>query len=136
MDLGLALTLCGLGAGFLIPAFILAGINVSRTRKCVVSTSAVVVDITVKNNGDDLTFNPVYEYEVDGVRFSNTGGYLSRRVPQRGSVIEIKYDPKNPKKSYIVGYDTKVYKILSIVFGIFGMIPILVCIGISISAWK
>ena len=40
------------------------------------------------------------------------------------------YNPAKPKQSYIPGYDTKVYKILTIVFGIVGCIPILVCIGI------
>ena len=48
-------------------------------------------------------------------------------VPQKGAKIEIRYNPDNPKKSYIPGYDTKVYKLLSIIFSVIGMIPILVC---------
>ena len=46
---------------------------------------------------------------------------------RRGAKIEIRYNPDNPKKSYIPGYDTKVYKLLSIIFSVIGMIPILVC---------
>lgn len=38
-----------------------------------------------------------------------------------------KYPYEIPTKSYIPGYDTKVYKLLSIIFSVIGMIPILVC---------
>ena len=132
MELGLALTLCGLGAGFLIPSFILAWIDIRKRRYCTATATAVVVNIVTKNSENGLSFHPVYEYVVGGTTYSNMGAYISHRVPEKGSVIEIKYNPDKPKQSYIVGYDTKVYRTLSVIFGIIGMIPILVCIGIAV----
>ena len=96
------------------------------------TTTAVVVNIVTKNSSEGLSFHPVYEYVVGGTTYSNMGAYISHRVPEKGSTIEIKYNPDKPKQSYIVGYDIKVYRILSILFGIIGMIPILVCIGIAV----
>lgn len=127
MDLGLVFTLCGLGMCFLITAFILWCISRSKTTKCTATTIATVKDILTKNTGDSLSFHPLYEYEVNAVTYTNTGAYLSHHVPQKGSKIEIRYNPDNPQKSYIPGYDTKVYRLLSIIFGMIGMIPILVC---------
>lgn len=127
MEPGLAFTLCGLGICFLIQAFILGFINRSKTTRCSVTTVATVKDILAKNSGDSLSFYPLYEYEVNNVLYTNTGAYLSHHVPQKGAKIEIRYNPDNPKKSYIPGYDTKVYKLLSIIFSVIGMIPILVC---------
>lgn len=127
MEPGLAFTLCGLGICFLIPAFILGFINRSKTTRGTVTTVATVKDILAKNSGDSLSFYPLYEYEVNNVLYTNTGAYLSHHVPQKGAKIEIRYNPDNPKKSYIPGYDSKVYKLLSIIFSVIGMIPILVC---------
>ena len=127
MEPGLAFTLCGLGICFLIPAFILGFINRSKTTRCTVTIVATVKDILAKNSGDSLSFYPLYEYEVNTVLYTNTGAYLSHHVPRKGAKIEIRYNPDNPKKSYIPGYDTKVYKLLSIIFSVIGMIPILVC---------
>lgn len=136
MEPGLVFTLCGLGICFLIPAFILGCINRSKTTKCTATTVATVMDILTKSSGDSLSFHPFYRYEVNDVTYTNTGSYLSHHVPQKGSRIEIRYDPDNPKKSYIPGYDTKVYKLLSIIFGVTGMIPILVCIIIFFTVNK
>ena len=124
MEPGLAFTLCGVGICFLIPAFILGFINRSKTTGCTVTTVATVKDILAKNSGDSLSFYPLYEYEVNNVLYTNTGAYLSHHVPQKGAKIEIRYNPDNPKKSYIPGYDTKVYKLLSIIFSVIGMIPV------------
>ena len=63
--------------------------------------------------------------------YTSEGAYLSGRVPEVGETIWIKYNPDKPKQSYIPGYDNKVYKILTIVFGLIGAVPILVCIGIA-----
>lgn len=131
MEIGLVLTLCGLGIAFWIPAFILGMISGNKMRKCTADATATVVRINVRNSGDNgLSYHPVYEYYAGGSYYTSEGAYISRRVPPVGAKIQIKYNPDKPKQSYILGYDNKVYKILTIVFGIVGAIPILVCIGI------
>ena len=79
-----------------------------------------------------MNFYPVYEYYVNGIQYTNEGASIQHHVPTVGTRIPVMYNPAKPKQSYIPGYDTKVYKILTIVFGIVGCIPILVCIGIFI----
>ena len=133
MELGLALTLCGLGAAFLLPALILALIAGNRKRKCTVNTNAVVMDVKVRNSGDDgLTFYPVYEYYAGGVRYTGVGASSSHHVPQKNTVIPVMYNPRNPKQSYIQGYDNKIYRILISVFAVIGAIPIIICIFIGV----
>ena len=112
MELGLVLTLCGLGAAFWLPAIIIGLISHGKKKNCTMNTVGLVIRINSKSSGDgSLSFYPVYEYYA--------------KVP-------VMYNPAKPKQSYIPGYDNKVYKILAIVFGIIGCIPILVCIGIFI----
>ena len=130
MPPGLTLTLCGLGAAFLIPALVLLGLSARRKRTCTAPAQALVTDLRVRSSADDgLSFHPVYEYFVDGVRYTGTGAHLSRQVPRVGSVIAIRYDPQ---RSYIPGYDDRVSRILVIVFACFGSIPILVCIFVAL----
>ena len=93
---------------------------------------AKVMRINVHNSSDSgLQYHPVYEYYAAGEYYTSEGAYLSGRVPEVGETIWIKYNPDKPKQSYIPGYDNKVYKILTIVFGLIGAVPILVCIGIA-----
>ena len=100
MELGLVLTLCGLGAAFWLPAIIIGLISHGKKKNCTMNTIGLVIRINSKSSGDgSLSFYPVYEYYAKGMK-------------------------------YIPGYDNKVYKILAIVFGIIGCIPILVCTGI------
>lgn len=133
MPLGLTLTLCGLGAAFLIPALILLGLSARRKRCCTAPAEALVTDLRARSSADDgLTFHPVYEYLVDGVRYTGTGAYLFRRVPRVGSTIAIRYDPDRPQRSYIPGYDDHVSSILGIVFACMGSIPILVCVLVAL----
>ena len=134
MELGLALILCGAGVLFWIPAIVCTILIVRRTKYCTSDNIAVVTDIEVSGGSDDMSFHPVYEYQVSGQTYTGRGGYWSNHVPKVGSQVEIKYDPEHPKKSYILNYDLVIYKILALVFGIIGIIPILVCIGIAIFA--
>lgn len=52
MEVGLALTLCGLGVAFWIPAIILGIILKNRTQKYTADTQAKVVRINVHNSSD------------------------------------------------------------------------------------
>ena len=63
MEIGLVLTLCGLGIAFWIPAFILGMISGNKMRKCTADATATVVRINVRNSGDNgLSYHPIYEY--------------------------------------------------------------------------
>lgn len=44
------------------------------------------------------------------------------------------YNPNDPKCSYISGRDNKVYKILSIIFAAIGLVPIVICICITLTS--
>ena len=79
-----------------------------------------------------MSFYPVYEYYANGMKYTNEGASIKHCVPQVGTKVPVMYNPAKPKQSYIPEYDNKVYKILAIVFGIIGCIPILVCAGIFI----
>lgn len=134
MELGLIFTLCGLGAGFLIPAFILTFIASYKGRRCTASADAVVIDIKVRHSSKQqgFSFHPVYEYYVSGVRYTGVGAAISHNTPPINTVIPIMYDPCRPERSYISGRDNKVYKILSIIFAVIGLIPIMICICIAV----
>ena len=133
MELGLVLTLCGLGVAFWIPALIIAFISHGKKKTCTMNTIGLVIRINSRSSGDSgLNFYPVYEYYVNGIQYTNEGASIQHHVPTVGTRIPVMYNPAKPKQSYIPGYDNKVYKILTIVFGIIGCIPILVCIGIFI----
>lgn len=68
MEIGLVLTLCGLGIAFWIPAFILGMISGNKMRKCTADATATVVRINVRNSGDNgLSYHPIYEYMPEGV---------------------------------------------------------------------
>ena len=133
MELGLVLTLCGLGGTFWLVALVLGMITINRKKKCTACTSAEVVAVTARSSGDGMSFHPVYEYYVDGVRYRRTGSYISNQVPGEGTIVEIMYNPARPEKSYILDYDDKVYRILSVVFAVIGCIPVLICICIAFS---
>ena len=133
MELGLVFTLCGLGAAFLIPALILSIITGSRKKRCSASTTAVVIEIKIRNTvNDGVSYHPVYEYTINGVKYTGLGAFISKRMPQKNSIVPIMYNPLNPKQSYILGYDNKAYRILSIIFTVIGAIPIILCICIAI----
>lgn len=134
MPLGLALTLCGLGCAFLIPAAIFWILKKKHEKNCTEEATAVVIAVHSRNYGDSPSLHPEYEYFVDGERYTNTGGYWQRHVPHKGDEVQIRYNPNRPQQSYIMNYDLVVYKRLSILFGIFGMIPVVICVAIAISA--
>lgn len=131
LELGLVLTLCGLGAAFWLPAIIIGLISHGKKKNCTMNTVGLVIRINSKSSGDgSLSFYPVYEYYANGMKYTNEGASIKHCVPQVGAKVPVMYNPAKPKQSYIPGYDNKVYKILAIVFGIIGCIPILVCTGI------
>ena len=69
MELGLVLTLCGLGVAFWIPALIIAFISHGKKKNCTMNTIGLVIRINSRSSGDSgLNFYPVYEYYVNGTK--------------------------------------------------------------------
>ena len=132
MPIGLAVTLCALGGGFLIPALILRFLKRKYEKNCTENATAVVIGVRVRSSGDISTMHPEYEYSVDGKRYTNIGSYRQWHVPKKGTEVQIRYNPDRPQQSYIVNYDLISYKRLGVVFGIFGLIPIAICAVVAI----
>ena len=109
MELGLCLTLCALGGAFWIPALLLTFIAGKRRRSCTALARGVVVDIC-----------------------QGKGAGRSPMPLKKGDAITVCYDPRRPQRSYIKGYDSRVYRVLSICFLVMGAIPILICLGIAL----
>ena len=60
MELGLVLTLCGLGVAFWIPALIIAFISHGKKKNCTMNTIGLVIRINSRSSGDSgLNFYPV-----------------------------------------------------------------------------
>ena len=76
------------------------GVNVTffQTRGFV-ETTAVITDLTEEGSGDDTTYRPTVEYEVDGetyiVKLDN-----SVKADSVGNTITVLYDPSNPELAY------------------------------------
>lgn len=92
----------------------------------------VVVDIKSRSTSDGLTFYPVYQYETEGMVYQGKGAGRSPMPLKQGDRITVCYDPRRPQRSYIKGYDSRVYRALSVCFGVMGAIPILICLGIAL----
>ena len=52
MELGLVLTLCGLGAAFWLPAIIIGLISHGKKKNCTMNTVGLVIRINSKSSGD------------------------------------------------------------------------------------
>ena len=76
------------------------GVNVTffQTRGFA-ETTAVILDLTEEGSGDDTTYRPTVEYEVDGetyiVKLDN-----SVKADSVGNTITVLYDPSNPELAY------------------------------------
>ena len=51
MELGLVLTLCGLGVAFWIPALIIAFISHGKKKNCTMNTIGLVIRINSRSSG-------------------------------------------------------------------------------------
>lgn len=100
MELGLVLTLCGLGAAFWLPAIIIGLISHGKKKNCTMNTVGLVIRINSKSSGDgSLSFYPVYEYYANGMKYTNEGASIKHCVPQVGTKVPVMYNPAKPKQS-------------------------------------
>lgn len=133
MPLGLILMLCGLGASFLIPGLIIIATFQRKKRNCTEMADGSIIDIKVRSSGDHgMMFYPVYEYDVEGIKYRGTGTSNSSHTFKKNSLVTVMYNPRKPKQSYIKGHDNKSYRILGIVFSVIGCVPLIICICIAL----
>lgn len=96
MELGLVLTLCGLGAAFWLPAIIIGLISHGKKKNCTMNTVGLVIRINSKSSGDGtLSFHPVYEYYANGMKYTNEGASIKHRVPKVGTKVPVMYNPQS-----------------------------------------
>jgi hypothetical protein len=90
MELGLVLTLCGLGVAFWLPAIIIGLISHGKKKNCTMNTIGLVIRINSRSSGDSgLNFYPVYEYYVNGIQYTNEGASIQHHVPTVGTRIPV-----------------------------------------------
>ena len=75
MPIGLAVTLCALGVGFLPPAVIFQILKRRYEKNCTENVTAVVMGVHVWSSGDISTMHPEHEYFVDGEQYTNASNY-------------------------------------------------------------
>ena len=115
---------------FVLGNFSLGNIN----RKDLVPTKGVVIDYDDKYSDGETLYAIIVEYEVDGQFFTIKGNSYSNTPRRIGSVVKLKYNPKNPAEAYL--YDSKLeLYIVGIISAIFVGLGLL-SIGIGINDYR
>ncbi len=68
-----------------------------------VSTTATVIHVDVWAGENELLAQETYEYYVDGVRYEKKSSSIKSANASRyeGQTFTVKYDPNNPKETFI-----------------------------------
>ena len=59
------------------------------------------------------TYTLIYKYVVNGQEYTLSTEYGTGIIPEKGSVQEIRYNPKNPNEAIIVGFNSNHYLIFA-----------------------
>ena len=128
--------LCIIGVLFIIWSISFKYVNMRLISKCTDRCDGVLIktneiEIPHQVNGDgrwyySKSYVPIYEYEVQGNKYKIKG--TNGKEFKIGNVVKIKYNPKNPKQSYIEGYSFTAWKILLII----GILILIMSIGFII----
>ena len=94
---------------------------VRKKKRCTEEVTGTVVKFSV--SGDDHTtyYHPTYEYSVSGVTYKARGRISSRCFAREGSPVPVLYDPEEPKRSYIRGYDDKGFLLREVLYALAGL---------------
>ena len=86
--------------------------------RCTAETTATVIELEKhtstksKKHGKTVTYAPIYEYVVDGTKYTNVGEVAANPAKEKvGDKITIHYDPDSPGKCYYSD-TTKLYRII------------------------
>ena len=102
-----------------------------KKKRCTEKVSGRIVDLNSTSDGDrHVGTYPIYEYTVLGETYKARACWSSGRVPHLRETVAVMYDPENPKRSYISGYDDKLFKIREIVYIIAGITFLIGLIGL------
>ena len=108
-----AITIMLIGSLF---AFIIPNVIVESNEKCTYETSGVVIDYAEDDENEN--YSPIYEFEMNGEKYTAHTSTYSNMPPDLGTVNTIMVQPDNPKHIYVPGSDD----ILITVFRIIGYI--------------
>ncbi len=89
-----------------------SGFNeVKNKKRCTLHTRAVVTDVRTSNTTDNegarvTIYTPVIDYQYRGdIYRMDTYRYSNFRIPMAGDRLDIKIDPDDPKKFYLINRD-------------------------------
>lgn len=100
---------------FFIPGFLIIGFKCRRQKRYSQVTEGKIIEFQQIHSSSGRNPHPIYEYFVDGKRYSKRGGYSSFSHLQVGMPVSIMYDPDCPSQAWIKGHDSKIYTILGII---------------------
>ena len=103
-------------------------INYDKTLKEKDKTFININAYVVENEYDmsDEMYTPIFEYEVNGVKYKGESNHRSTSKEQIGTTVGIKYNPSDPK-DYIMASDvnsSSMFFILGIVFAAAGILVV------------
>lgn len=87
--------------------FLAIGIVLLRGRHrsqhaCTATTMGVVSDITSRATHNGVVFSPLFEYEVDGLKYIKSSPVSSSKINYAiGEPVEVRYNPNDPHEHYL-----------------------------------
>ncbi len=116
LPVGFILLVAGISMVFFIPGLIMFLISRRKKRHCSKSVTGTIIDFGRAHTSSGSAYYPIYEYTVDGKTYTSGSNPASPGRMKVGDRRTIMYDPNDPARSYIKGYDNRALSILGIVF--------------------
>ena len=117
---------------FIVIGLIFIIIRTKYKKQCTQKTKGKIIGTETKNYGvtrakGKNTFNPIYEFYIDGKRYEKVSPYSTLRYLNcMGKEIDVYYNPENYEQSYFVGEITPM--VLGTSFLVIGLVSILALI--------
>lgn len=111
-------------SSFLIGICLLSGIamlffgirdtyQLNKTVREYSTTNGYFSDYAIYHSDKDgTTYRLFYTYEVEGMKYTAKTDYGTNYIPDKNSIREVKYNPKNPEEAILVGSNSKSFLIL------------------------
>ena len=108
------LVLAILGGVLLVPKIV-------RIVRCRESTQGVVEDIYTDTGSKDRAVKVSFSYTVLGKSYKNCTRWTNYGVYRKDSRVIVKYDSRNPQKSYLLGEGLIVKVVVGFIFLVVGV---------------
>lgn len=109
----------------IIPALIIPVSTKIKENRCTLAVDAVIVDVRVDADDDDVTYAPVYQFELDGGIITGTANLYTSKYPEIGKEVQLFVNPDNTEEFYNKKTDIEIILLSCtvgftfLVFGIF-----------------